>query len=111
MAAKSVELLEVCHGQLEPLHKFECSNVSEVPGRRGRQKQQREVGRRSTMGNNRFWVLLIIIGGQPVILFADKRLKEFPGASGNEAGHKSVIRLKGLLLHRQVMAYPVSDQG
>ena len=80
----AVEALEPAHrrqGRLQPLHGIERAQPAKVAGRHNGQQVEPEVGGRRSMGHDRFWVFLKVVGREMVVLRHDEGIEEAPRAA------------------------------
>ena len=85
VAAEELELADRRHGFFEALEHVEGADPTEVAsGHRGEQVHP-DVGGRRAMFDDRTWIVLEVVGRQPVVFRGDERFEEEPRATGDEA--------------------------
>ena len=77
--------------RFQPLDHFQRPDPTEIAGGHGRQQIHPDVRWRGPMGDDRYRILLEVVGWQRVVLWADKGLEEPPGAATDQPQRPDII--------------------
>ena len=83
MTPEPFEFFHGAEGTIGFVQKGPLGNKAEIRGREVRKKREPHIRGRSAVRHEQDGVLLVIIGGKPVILRADKGLEEHPRPPGD----------------------------
>ena len=107
-------LLQLAHGiksGAQPQCQVHQANVAQVVGGQGREQQQSYIGGRGAVRDEPTWILLKMVGGQPVVFRADELFKIEPGAASQAAQLSTLIGGKRGRLVDYGATDPIGDLG
>ena len=112
MAAKALQLRHRGECALEPLQCVKRPQPAEIARGDDREEIQPQIGWRGAVSDDRFGILLKIVGRQHVVCRRDECFEEAPGAPGDQPQRQGVRRgdRKMTVLKRR-HACPARDEG